>query len=145
MHYIRPAKPSDLSAIVLLDTTTNSSAWSQAWWQATLQSDHDTTMVATDENGCIIGVIVWQLIADEMELHLLATQPNFQRQGIASDLLTRLFESATTHGAARILLEVRQSNHGAQQLYTKHGFRTIATRAHYYRDGEDGLIMEKLC
>ena len=43
---------------------------------------------------------------------------------------------------ARYTLEVRQSNLGAIDLYTRFGFRTAGLRRRYYQDnGEDALIM----
>ncbi|MDK4696553.1 ribosomal protein S18-alanine N-acetyltransferase [Kingella negevensis] len=145
MFYIRPSKPSDLTALHTLDVATNSSAWSPVWWQATLTSRHDTVLVATNDNDSIVGFIAWQHVTDEWELHLIATQPEYRKQGIASTLLQKMFQAATKHNASRILLEVRLSNQNAQQLYTQQGFSQIAVRPRYYRDGEDGVIMEKLC
>ena len=42
----------------------------------------------------------------------------------------------------RLTLEVRPSNHGAQELYRRFGFAPEGMRKLYYRDpDEDGLIM----
>jgi ribosomal-protein-alanine N-acetyltransferase len=39
-------------------------------------------------------------------------------------------------------LEVRESNHEAQRLYEKCGFRTVAIRKKYYSDNrEDAIVM----
>src|SRR3712207_8765937 len=40
----------------------------------------------------------------------------------------------TTLFRSRIFLEVRASNHRAQQLYLKHGFEVIGQRSNYYHD-----------
>ena len=45
-------------------------------------------------------------------------------------------------GATALTLEVRPSNHGAQELYRRFGFAPAGMRKLYYRDpDEDGLIM----
>jgi ribosomal-protein-alanine N-acetyltransferase len=43
-----------------------------------------------------------------------------------------------------VSLEVRLSNHAAQALYRKFGFREVGTRPRYYADnGEDALLMDR--
>lgn len=143
MTLIRPATREDLPAIMAIDATSNTSAWSLAWWQSTLQSDLDTVLVAHTETGDITAFIVWQTVADEIELHLIVTAADYQRQGIAKTLMQQMFQAALEKNVARILLEVRVSNQTAQALYRKLGFAQIAVRTRYYRDGEDAVIMEK--
>ena len=143
MTLIRRATREDLPAIMAIDATSNTSAWSLAWWQSTLQSDLDTVLVAHTETGDITAFIVWQTVADEIELHLIATAADYQRQGIAKTLMQQMFQAALEKNVAHILLEVRVSNQTAQALYRKLGFAQIAVRTHYYRDGEDAVIMEK--
>ena len=143
MTLIRRATREDFPAIMAIDATSNTSAWSLAWWQSTLQSDLDTVLVAHTETGDITAFIVWQTVADEIELHLIATAADYQRQGIAKTLMQQMFQAALEKNVAHILLEVRVSNQTAQALYRKLGFAQIAVRTHYYRDGEDAVIMEK--
>ena len=143
MTLIRPATREDLPTIMAIDATSNTSAWSLVWWQSTLQSDLDTVLVAHTEAGDITAFIVWQTVTDEMELHLIATATDYQRQGIAQALMQQMFQAALEKNVARILLEVRVSNQAAQALYRKLGFAQIAVRTRYYRDGEDAVIMEK--
>ena len=51
-------------------------------------------------------------------------------------------EWARGHAAERITLEVRASNHVAQEMYRQFGFRVAGTRRHYYeKPREDALIM----
>ena len=94
MTLIRPATREDLPAIMAIDATSNTSAWSLAWWQSTLQSDLDTVLVAHTETGDITAFIVWQTVADEIELHLIATAADYQRQGIAKKLMQQMFQAA---------------------------------------------------
>ena len=52
----------------------------------------------------------------------------------------------TTHGARRLLLEVRPSNARAVALYRNFGFQQIGVRKGYYpatEGREDGLVFQK--
>lgn len=141
MH-IRPATVADIPALASLDQQTNPHPWTANQFQAAHQPPIRTLLIAENDQQ-IIGYIAWQHIQDEIELHLIATAPSHRQQGIASQLMQALIATAQQHHA-RIILEVRASNHIAQALYRKHQFAPIATRKNYYGN-EDAIIMEKLC
>ena len=141
MH-IRPATVADIPALASLDQQTNPHPWTANQFQAAHQPPIRTLLIA-ERDQQIIGYIAWQHIQDEIELHLIATAPSHRQQGIASQLMQQLIATAQQHNA-RIILEVRASNHIAQALYRKHQFAPIATRKNYYGN-EDAVIMEKTC
>lgn len=141
MH-IRPATVADIPALASLDQQTNPHPWTANQFQAAHQPPIRTLLIAENDQQ-IIGYIAWQHIQDEIELHLIATAPSHRQQGIASQLMQQLIATAQQHHA-RIILEVRASNHIAQALYRKHQFTPIATRKNYYGN-EDAIIMEKTC
>ena len=59
-------------------------------------------------------------------------------------LLRFALEKARQLGATKMTLEVRLSNHGAQNLYRKLGFQDRGIRKGYYADtNEDAIIMWK--
>lgn len=68
--------------------------------------------------------------------------PDYAGRGIGAALLNaaeqKLFEQVS-----RVKLTVRRSNERAINLYSRTGYRWVTTYQHYYRDGEDGLVMEK--
>ena len=141
MH-IRPATVADIPALASLDQQTNPHPWTANQFQAAHQPPIRTLLIAEHDQQ-IIGYIAWQHIQDEIELHLIATAPSHRQQGIASQLMQQLIATAQQHHA-RLILEVRASNHIAQALYRKHQFTPIATRKNYYGN-EDAIIMEKTC
>lgn len=78
----------------------------------------------------------------DCELENVAVSGTFRRHGIARKMLTALRDKARKRKAARILLEVRPSNHAALTLYLREGFRELARRRAYYHDPiEDALIL----
>lgn len=140
---IRAAQNSDCPALAALDARCNPHPWPLQHFQAALQSPHNTVLLA-EQNGVLRGFIVWQQVADEAELHLIATTPEYRRQGTAAALMQHMFQAASNSGAAKIFLEVRAGNSAAQQLYLRHGFVQTALRPRYY-GSEDAVLMEKTC
>ena len=75
-----------------------------------------------------------------MNLPVLAP---FRRQGVATKLVCTALQTGMERGATRAMLEVRVSNHEAQTLYHRLGFRQTARRARYYDNPEeDAVLME---
>ncbi len=66
--------------------------------------------------------------------------PAYRRRGIAAGLLSK---SELKLATPRVRLCVRQSNLEALFLYWKFGYHQVDVWKHYYRGGEDALVMEK--
>jgi ribosomal-protein-alanine N-acetyltransferase len=72
----------------------------------------------------------------------VAVDPDYQRRGIATRLLERLFELTADDERRGYTLEVRVSNLEAIALYERLGFERRGVRRGYYTDNrEDALIM----
>jgi ribosomal-protein-alanine N-acetyltransferase len=70
----------------------------------------------------------------------IGVHPDYQRRGIATQLLSAVEARLTV---PTIKLTVRQSNHGAIDLYRKFGYQPVGRWERYYASGEAGLVMEK--
>jgi ribosomal-protein-alanine N-acetyltransferase len=93
------------------------------------------------------GGLIAQIVADECEILALATDPDAQRQGVASSLLTELISRATEARAIRVFLEVADGNAAARAFYAARGFAPIGRRRGYYtlRDGskDDAVLLSR--
>lgn len=70
----------------------------------------------------------------------IAVHPQYRRRGLASRLLEIVEGELDTQV---IRLTLRRSNEAAFELYRQHGYREMDLWPSYYRDGEDGLVMER--
>lgn len=80
----------------------------------------------------------------ESESHItnIGVLPTYQRQGLGSSLLNILITVSRECGMSTMSLEVRSSNHDAQRLYERLGFKKTRLRHKYYVDnGEDAYEM----
>ena len=88
----------------------------------------------------ISGYVVTRLVDDVADLQRIGVHPDAQRHGLASALLAE----AMKRPAARMLLEVAESNAAARAFYARAGFVEIHRRPNYYRDGSDALVLERV-
>ena len=161
---VRVAKHGDLAAIMDVEQASFPplDQWSCTSWQADLDAPDRHVIVmdvdrhgagATDEASAhggagsgLVAVATFHAVADTCDLDRIMVTPQQRRRGLAGALLDDGLGWARSQGCTRILLEVRDDNTTAQQLYRSRGFDVLSRRPHYYRStaGEpaaDALIM----
>jgi [ribosomal protein S18]-alanine N-acetyltransferase len=105
----------------------------------------NTIYVAIDENK-VVGFIDYMTTFNSATISQIAVTKSYRKQGVATMLLKKMFESFPTSGDEVVeftTLEVRASNVAAQKLYIKNGFEVITTKKNYYSNGEDAIYMVK--
>jgi len=126
--------------LVALERIAFSDPWSRGDFADCLRS-HWPAYVA--ENGADpIGYIVGRAVADEGEILNLGVALLSRRRGVGTALVRRLLDDFGARGVRSAFLEVRESNHPAQQLYASFGFTAVGRRRHYYqRPTEDAVVL----
>jgi len=141
---IRLAEPHDAEAICrLLAKAITGSAVQQSTQLAQQLSRTTALMLVDTEQERVVGTIVGQIVHDEAEIHDVAIEQRFRRQGRAKQLVRSFEEHAALRGAQQSFLEVRASNSPAIHLYETLGYGTRGNRRGYYSDGEDAIVMNK--
>ena len=119
--------------------------WSRSMFAGELAKPSSISLGAFDpETDALVGYLIISRYVDAWHVMNVAVEPGHRRQGIASLLLSRLFELTAGRSRRGYTLEVRVSNAGAIKLYEELGFRPRGVRRGYYTDNrEDALIMWK--
>jgi [ribosomal protein S18]-alanine N-acetyltransferase len=139
----------DLLEVVEIEEQSGLSRWGWAAYYAEMQgANRDLMLVArpskcaTLESSPIAGYIVARETAGELHINNFAVRSEFRRRGIGATLINQVLNEARRRKANAAFLEVRSTNHAAQALYEKCGFRAIARRANYYSEPrEDAVVM----
>ena len=135
---IRPATPSDIPLIRELEQQSETAAhWAERDYDALFapEAPKRVALVAAEEGGReIYGFAVARCGADEWEIENVVVAVGQRRRGIGSRLVRQILQAARDSGAGSVLLEVRESNVAARQLYEKLGFIETGRRASYYRE-----------
>ncbi len=120
-------------------------AWSSAIWENELSASDRLYVACVGEADPIrsfpqIIAIAGARCARDAEILTVSVAPDFRRQGIARRLVTHLVSAVRSAGAERVLLEVRATDTGTQQLYRSLGFNELSRRRGYYSD-DDAIVM----
>lgn len=103
-------------------------------------------LVACDDDDECMGYLMYQIVFEVAEILRIATDMDFQKQGVGRGLLDEFEKLCKEKGAERILLEVRADNALAIRLYERQGFYQIDVRKGYYKDEfgvVDALILQR--
>lgn len=137
----------DIERVIdIAQTLPQAPRWTREAYEAAVSSPsvRRISLVAEDNERTIMGFAISLLVGTEAELETIGVAPDFQRKGVGRMLLDELLSALQQENVTKVLLEVRDSNWAAQQLYRFNGFTEIGRRSSYYADPkEDAVLMEK--
>ena len=137
----------DVPAVTGLERAVFPYPWTKNHFFSEITTHCSTNIVAVttlQTPYVIVGYLCARTVCDECSLHKLATSKGHRRRGIASALMDVLMTEAWMHDARSVHLEVRETNHGAQQFYKTLGFLKTGKRIRYYNESnEDAVIMSR--
>lgn len=126
---IRAAQLGDLETIARLEYALHADAWAK---NALLDLPMTHLVIAVQDTK-ILGYVLVQCVACEMEVLRLGVDASYQRQGIAHALLSHVLDNASANGTRLAFLEVDVMNVPAICLYQRLGFMHYHTRPAYYQ------------
>jgi len=148
---IRRAQASDLPAVERIEREQFSNPWTRDYYAAELDNGFSHFYVAEAGTeraggpgaGPVVAYLLFWRLGEELELHKIAVDRPWQRQGHAARLLEFFLQAGRSWGSERAVLEVRESNLAAIRLYEKFAFRSVGRRSDYYTlPVEDARVYE---
>lgn len=125
------------SILAVMESVYEQSPWTLEQIASSMASQDEDYYLAY-EGQELVGFLAVQTVLDEMEILQIAVKADFQRMGIASQLM-----AAVMDWDGDIFLEVRESNSAAQALYIRQYFTKIGKRKDYYRHPVEDAVMMK--
>jgi ribosomal-protein-alanine N-acetyltransferase len=142
---VRPASEADVEGVAESETVNlGADAWSHGLVAEGVGGRLPTVhYLVAEEDDRLVGHAVASLAGDVAELQRIAVAAGHRRAGVATALLDEVLALATTGGADRVLLEVREDNAGALAFYAARGFVEVDRRRRYYRDGATAVVLRR--
>lgn len=139
--WAREMTADDLDDVLDIERVSFPTPWSREMFLEEIAYPFCCDLVAL-VGDMLAGYISFAVVYDEAHLRNLAVHKDWKRRGVASELLAQMITIASSMGARRGTLEVRESNNAALALYKRFGFVVEGVRPSYYQEtGEDALIM----
>ncbi|MBN2004283.1 MAG: ribosomal protein S18-alanine N-acetyltransferase [Anaerolineae bacterium] len=156
-YVIRPLTPRDVPAVVSVDRMVFRDPWPESTYVQEIYFNPnahyfvlESQIISTTRRWFsrraiheeqILGFVGMRVENERGHISTLALRPEWRGRGLGELLLLSALEQAVHDGAESVTLEVRISNHVAQNLYNKYGFVRISRLHSYYADGEDAYLM----
>ena len=147
--YLEAAGEDDLEAVLAIERRSFSHPWTPGNFRQALSAPERGRVLVLrapweDVPDGIIAYCVFEVVVDEMHVHNLAVHPDHRGSGLGRRLMSLALGVGFGRGARTALLEVRQSNWAALQLYRSMGFRPVSVRPNYYaHPTEDAMVLQK--
>jgi len=164
--HLRPAKPSDVDAIVALERATEAAPHWQPKTYATIL-ENGARHAAGDPSclplrsiflaeqpsgegerlaGFAVGLVHPAEESSDCiaELESVAVDAVARRAGIGRALCGAVIDWCRGHGATEVVLEVRAGSTAAIALYTALGFKQVGRRSGYYHHPEEDALILRL-
>jgi len=122
-------------------------AWTPEMFRAELaQAASRRHYLVAEDGGTLIGYAGMMFTGGpEADVVTLGVDQAWWGRGTGTTLLTALVAEAARRGCTEVLLEVREDNPRARQLYLREGFAEIGIRRGYYQpSGVDAVVMRKV-
>ncbi len=144
------ATSEDLDGLLTIENACFNAPWTRKHFEAELEGNRFSHIVAVphphpeaDSPSLIAYICAW-IIFEEVRFLNLAVLPDFRRRGIAQGLIGEMLRRADQENCQRGLLEVRESNSSALNLYKSLNFKEYARRRAYYTNpSEDAILMRR--
>ena len=133
---------SDTADIVKLHQENFSDGWTESMLLSAWKSGRFMALGAFIKDN-LIGVITCSKGLDDADIEGIVSDKNYRGKGVATALIEELIKRLKSANIDKILLEVRETNIPAINLYKKFGFNAISVRKGYYADGENAIVMIK--
>jgi ribosomal-protein-alanine N-acetyltransferase len=132
----------DIPAVVEIEQEAFATPWTQEVFEHEMTgNDYAHYIVAVVEDEVIGHFGMW-VVLDECHITNVAVRKHMRGHGIGEALMRKAIELCKVNDVRLMTLEVRVSNHTAQNLYRKLGFQDGGIRKNYYTDDhEDALVM----
>ncbi len=144
---LRKMTRTDMAGILALERELfPEDAWTPDMFAAELAQPPSRRLYLVAEEGtALIGYAGMMFTGgSQADVVTLAVNPARWGKGTGTALLTALVDEAAKRGYEEVLLEVREDNPRARQLYLRHGFAEIGIRRGYYQpSGVDAVVMRK--
>ena len=130
----------DINPVLTIERLAYDSPWSQAKFADSLNNPKTLAYLLTIDEQ-VLGYFVATHSPDSVDLLNICIHPEYQHQGLGTQLFDYLIQQLQTLSLNTIFIEVRASNKSTLLFYQKLGFKVIDSRKKYYSNGEDAKIL----
>jgi len=133
----------NIHVLQLLDRSLFNNSWSEEQWKHEFDNSFTSIYIMTNKSDNNIGFMTVSTIDQTLEIRKIGILLPYQRQGLASIFMNKVYQLSKENNIQRIILEVNEKNNPAVMFYKKSGFQIFNQRRNYYAPDQNALCMQK--
>lgn len=132
----------DMPSVLSIEDQSSEFPWNEEKFIRVLRQRDCIGMVA-EIGEEVAGFMIYELHKNRIHILSFAVHPSFRRQMVGAAMIKKLVSKLAYQRRNRIVLEVRETNLGAQLFFRSLGFRATRVLRSFYEDTpEDAILME---
>lgn len=132
----------DIASVVAIEEESFATPWTHEIFEHEMTGNAYAHYVVAVQEDEVIGHCGMWIVLDECHITNVAVRKRWRGNGIGEGLMRQAIALCKEMNVRLMTLEVRVTNHTAQNLYRKLGFQDGGIRKNYYADDhEDALVM----
>jgi len=132
----------DSPSVLAIEKASFEFPWDEDDFVRCLRQKNCIGMVA-EINDEVVGYMIYELHKNRLHILNFAVTESFRRTTVGTQMLGKLSGKLSHERRNRIMLEVRETNLGAQLFFKNQGFRAISVLRDFYHDtDEDAYLMQ---
>jgi ribosomal-protein-alanine N-acetyltransferase len=132
----------DFTQVLAIEEICFEFPWTEQEFRQCLQQPNCLGMVAEHE-GRVVGFIVYETPKNRILVTNIAVEPEFQRHGIARQMIQKLVSKMIYQQRHKIAIEIRETNLPALLCFRALGFRASTVLKNFYENqSEDAYVLQ---
>lgn len=132
----------DMPAVLQIEGESFEFPWGEDEFIRCLRQRNCIGMVA-ERGDRVVGFMIYEMHKNRLHILNFAVGAEVRRSGVGLAMCEKLIDKLSADRRNRIMLEVRESNLGAQLFFKAMGFRAISVLRDFYDDStEDAYLMQ---
>jgi len=132
----------DMSDVLDIENRSFEFPWSEEDFIRCLRQRNCIGMVAEHDEQ-VVGFMIYELHKTRLHILNFSVHEDFRRCGVGHAMVSKLISKLSHQRRNRILLEVRETNLGAQLFFRRAGFSAVSVLRDFYDDTtEDAYLMQ---
>ena len=132
----------DMSDVLDIENRSFEFPWSEEDFIRCLRQRNCIGMVAEHDEQ-VVGFMIYELHKTRLHILNFSVHEDFRRRGVGHAMVSKLISKLSHQRRNRILLEVRETNLGAQLFFRRAEFSAVSVLRDFYDDTtEDAYLMQ---
>ena len=132
----------DFAQVLAIEETCFEFPWTAEEFRQCLQQPNCLGMVA-EHGERVVGFVVYETPKSRLLITNIAVDPEFQRHGIARQMIRKLVTKMIHQRRHKVTVEIRETNLPALLCFRALGFKTTNTLKGFYEEqSEDAYVLQ---